>query len=129
EYLATKVSVEVVGETFVASGRVVTRSGWREVYDEAAEGGSGDDGAHQALPDMGEADPVTCPRAERKDAMTRPPPRFTEGTLIRAMENIHKFVSEPEHKKQLRDGDGIGTSATRAAIIADLRRREFLEAK
>jgi DNA topoisomerase-3 len=64
-----------------------------------------------------------------KDAKTKPPARFTEGTLIRAMENIHKFVSDPEHKKMLREGDGIGTSATRASIISELKRREFLETK
>jgi DNA topoisomerase-3 len=45
------------------------------------------------------------------------------------MENIHKFVAEAEHKKMLRDGDGIGTSATRASIISELKRREFMEAK
>lgn len=55
-------------------------------------------------------------------------PAFT-GTLIRAMENIHKFVTDPEHKKMLREGDGIGTSATRASIISELKRREFLETK
>lgn len=48
---------------------------------------------------------------------------------VRAMENIHKFVSDPEHKKMLREGDGIGTSATRASIIFELKRREFLETK
>jgi len=45
------------------------------------------------------------------------------------MENIHKYVTDSEHKKLLRDGDGIGTSATRASIISELKRREFLEVK
>jgi DNA topoisomerase-3 len=45
------------------------------------------------------------------------------------MENIHKFVSDAEHKKMLREGDGIGTSATRASIISELKRREFLAVK
>ncbi|WP_419611816.1 DNA topoisomerase, partial [Thiolapillus sp.] len=40
-----------------------------------------------------------------------------------------KYVTEPEHKKMLRDGDGIGTSATRASIISELKRREFLETR
>jgi DNA topoisomerase III len=64
-----------------------------------------------------------------RDAKTKPPARFTEGTLTRAMENIHKFVSDPEHKKMLREGDGIGTSATRASILSELKRREFLALK
>jgi DNA topoisomerase-3 len=78
---------------------------------------------------MKQGDAVTCTDATRKDAKTKPPARFTEGTLIRAMENIHKFVSDAEHKKMLREGDGIGTSATRASIISELKRREFLETK
>ena len=45
------------------------------------------------------------------------------------MEQIHKWVTDPEHKKLLREGDGIGTSATRAGILADLRSRQFLASR
>jgi len=129
EYMQTTVSVDVAGEAFAASGRVVTRAGWRQVYELAEEetGKNQDQEGSQALPAMGQGDPVTCVEATRNDAKTKPPARFTEGTLIRAMENIHRFVSDPEHKKMLRDGDGIGTSATRASIISELKRRQFLE--
>jgi DNA topoisomerase-3 len=71
-------------------------------------------------------DAVRCRKAERKDRRTKPPPRFTEGSLVRAMEQIHKWVKDTEHKKLLREGDGIGTAATRAAILSDLKRRAFL---
>nr|AAC64472.1 TraE [Klebsiella aerogenes] len=120
------------GENFAASGKVVTRNGWRDVYSQADEEGEkdeDDDSGTQALPSMAQGDAVTCTDATRKDAKTKPPARFTEGTLIRAMENIHKFVSDAEHKKMLREGDGIGTSATRASIISELKRREFLAVK
>lgn len=134
EYMSTVVGVDVSGETFRASGQVVTRNGWRDVYtvDEADEGGDGGDkdaSDSQTLPPMKQSDDVACLKAIRNDSKTKPPARFTEGTLQRAMENIHKFVSEAEHKKMLRDGDGIGTSATRASIISELKRREFLETK
>ena len=134
EYMSTVVGVDVSGETFRASGQVVTRNGWRDVYtvDEADEGGDGGDkdaSDSQTLPPMKQSDDVACLKATRNDSKTKPPARFTEGTLQRAMENIHKFVSEAEHKKMLRDGDGIGTSATRASIISELKRREFLETK
>jgi len=133
EYLSTTVTLDVTGETFEARGKVVTRNGWRDVYAEADEESEGDGeaegGENQSLPAMKTGDDVTCVKATRKDDKTRAPSRFTEGTLQRAMENIHKFVSEPEHKKMLRDGDGIGTSATRASIISELKRREFLELK
>lgn len=129
EYMQTTVGVEIAGENFAASGKVVTRNGWRDVYsqaDEEAEKDEDDDSGTLLLPSMTQGDAVSCTNATRKDAKTKPPARFTEGTLIRAMENIHKFVSDAEHKKMLREGDGIGTSATRASIISELKRREFL---
>ena len=134
EYMSTVVGVNVGCESFRASGQVVTCTGWRDVYtvDEADEGGEGGDkdaSDSQTLPQMKQGDDVACLKATRNDSKTKPPARFTEGTLQRAMENIHKFVTATEHKKMLRDGDGIGTSATRASIISELKRREFLETK
>ena len=131
EYMQTTVGVDVAGETFAASGKVVTKNGWRDVYDQADEDTDKeqDDSDSQRLPTMKRGDGVTCTDVSRKDSKTKPPQRFTEGSLTRAMENIHKFVADPEHKKMLREGDGIGTSATRASIIAELKRREFLIGK
>ncbi|HZZ03536.1 DNA topoisomerase 3 [Paraburkholderia sp.] len=132
EYLSTTVALDVAGERFEAKGKVVTRNGWRDVYaeaDEESEGDDASDGENQSLPAMKAGDDVACVKATRQDSKTKPPSRFTEGTLTRAMENIHKFVSDSEHKKMLREGDGIGTSATRASIISELKRREFLELK
>jgi len=131
EYMQTTVGVDVEGESFSASGKVVTHNGWRDVFQESDDENGKDleEGGSQCLPAMKNGDDVTCIQATRKDSKTKPPARFTEGTLIRAMENIHKFVSDPEHKKMLRDGDGIGTSATRASILSELKRREFLELK
>lgn len=132
EYMQTTVGVEIAGEKFAASGKVVTRNGWRDVYsqaDEESEKDEDDDSGTLVLPSMIQGDAVSCTDATRKDAKTKPPARFTDGTLIRAMENIHKFVSDAEHKKMLREGDGIGTSATRASIISELKRREFLAVK
>jgi len=140
EYLQTRVALEVAGETFTASGKTVTKNGWKEVYqqtdedeDKPAKGKAAsedeDNSGGQNLPAMSQGDSIQCSEAQRIDAKTKPPARFTEGTLIRAMENIHRFVQDPEHKKRLREGDGIGTSATRASIISELKRRTFLEAQ
>lgn len=130
EYMSTTVAVEFSGEKFRASGKTVTHKGWREVFDAHSEDREDqDESENQVLPMMARGDSVTCTQAARRDSKTKPPARFTEGTLIRAMENIHKYVTDPEHKKMLRDGDGIGTSATRASIISELKRREFLEPK
>jgi DNA topoisomerase-3 len=129
QYLSTKVGIDVAGVAFEAHGKTVTHNGWREVYLEEDEECDINEAEHQKLPPMTLHDEVMCLKATRQDSKTKPPSRFTEGTLQRAMENIHKFISDSEHKKMLRDGDGIGTSATRAAIISELKRRNFLEAK
>jgi len=130
EYMQTTVVAEIAHENFMAIGKVVTRNGWHDVYSQADEESEKEEESDsQPLPSMNQGDAVSCADAVRKDAKTKPPPRFAEGTLIRAMENIHKFVSGPEHKKMLREGDGIGTAATRASIISELKRREFLALK
>jgi len=130
EYMSTTVSVSIAGEQFRASGRVVIRNGWRDVYTfEDCDQKDKDESEEQLLPVMKQNDEVACLEAHRNDLKTKPPARFTEGTLQRAMENIHKFVNDDGQKKLLKDGDGIGTSATRAAIITELKRRDFLEPK
>ena len=74
---------------------------------------------------------LTCPnkKSELKKSVTKPPQRFTSSSLVQGMKEIHKYVKNPESKKQLKDVYGIGTEATRAAIIDDLIKRGFLEVK
>lgn len=130
EYQATKVLARVEGHAFQATGRVVTAMGWKEVFQTPEpEEESDDKEPNQALPAMRKGDRVDCAGVQVKDLKTKPPSRFTEGTLLKAMENIHKFVEDPEHKKLLKEGDGIGTPATRATILSELKRRTFLTTK
>lgn len=131
EYLSTTARVEVTGISFTAIGKVVTRNGWQDVFDpaEAEDDREKDETDKQQLPAMAQGDGISCIKAIRKDAQTKPLAHFTEGTLVRAMENIHANVVDLTHKKMLREGDGIGTSATRASIISELKRRGFLETK
>jgi DNA topoisomerase-3 len=128
EFLHTTATTEIVGERFSATGKVVTREGWRAVFGAARahDGGDEESSASQKLPPMQKGDQVVCANAERKDLKTKPPPRFTEGTLQVAMESIYKVVSDPEERRILHEEDGIGTPATRATIIAELKRRGFL---
>lgn len=135
EYLKTSVELDVAGERFVAHGNVVTKNGWKDAFgvdasSDSEEGESdGEDAGSQSLPSMKKSDEALCVKSVRRDSKTKPPARFNEGSLTQAMENIHKFVDDKEHKKMLRDGDGIGTSATRASIIEELKKRNFLADK
>jgi DNA topoisomerase-3 len=122
-YMATRVETTVEAERFVTTGKTVTDVGWRAVL----SGGYSDNEVE--LPSLAQGDAVVCASVSRKDAKTKPPNHYTEGTLIYGMENIHKMIVDPVQKKSLKDGDGIGTSATRASIITELKRRKYLRAK
>lgn len=66
---------------------------------------------------------------EVKDKMTTPPSHYTEATLLSAMENIHRLISDPKWKKMLKETAGLGTPATRAQIIESAVTHEYLERK
>lgn len=128
-YKQTKVLVSYAGELFSATGKQVVKSGWREIWghDEAEKKTVGEDSENNTnLPLMAKRDNVDFVSAEEKALTTKPPTRFTPGSLIEAMKEIHKYVKDPELKKQLKDVSGIGTEATRATIIAELQARKLL---
>lgn len=131
EYMSTEILLEVAGETFGVKGKTVTRKGWKSVYGSLADDDDApvDDDGDQALPPVKKGDPVSCAEAFLRPTKTKPPERYTEGTLVMAMANIHKYVTESEHKKILKEGDGIGTEATRASILTELKNKRFLETK
>lgn len=130
EYFNTTIVINIENETFETRGNTITQKGWKAIYDESIDNApENDDSASQDLPLIKEDSVLLCLKAHKQDAKTKPPARFTEGTLQRAMENIHQTIESAEHKKMLKEGDGIGTSATRASIISELIRREFIEAK
>ena len=126
---ATVVMVKCEGQTFRASGRVAGNQGWRVVYDgEIDEDEEDEKSDTQNLPMMKRGDPVKADKGELASKRTTPPAAFTDGTLISAMSEIHKFVTDPEIKKRLKENSGIGTEATRANILETLiRQRKFLQ--
>lgn len=119
-----------VGEhRFKANGRDPISSGWRVVYGAQADDDDAEKESDQSLPTMRKNDPVTVEKSDITSKRTKPPAHFTDGTLVEAMTNIHKFVTDPQVKKRLKENDGIGTGATRANIIETLMRRKFLQRK
>ena len=127
EYLACSIELRIATERFSAKGRLVTKPGWKVVTSAADEDKADDEG--QALPELKSGLQLPVSGIECEEERTKPPAAFTAGTLIRAMENIHHAVNDPQSKKFLKEGDGIGTPATRAAIIAELKRKKYLEVK
>ncbi len=79
------------------------------------------------MPDVHEDDGITASDINIKSQKTKPPARFTEGTLIEAMANVHRFIEDTQAKKTLKENEGIGTEATRAGIIETLKNRHLLE--
>ena len=124
-YDETVVEVKYKDETFTARGKVVKSLGWREFY--VAPKVKDEDETENLLPQMETGDDVTHKKSELKKSVTKPPARFTSSSLVQGMKDIHKYVKNPDAKKQLKDVYGIGTEATRAAIIDDLTQRGFLK--
>ena len=81
----------------------------------------------QTLPALKKGDVCDVRAVKGREDKTKPPQFFTEGTLIAAMENIWRSFDDPKGQAMLKEAGGIGTPATRAAIIAELRRKEYLE--
>jgi DNA topoisomerase III len=124
-YKQTRVEVRHAEETFTASGRIVTEAGWKELFGAETEDNKEEDSG--TLPAMQKGDEAAYIKATAEKKSTKPPPRFTAATLLAAMKEIHKYVKNPDLKKQLKDVAGIGTEATRATIIKELIDRGFLK--
>ena len=80
----------------------------------------------QVLPPVQNGELARVDTIELLEKKTRPPKRYTEGTLVRDMKDAGKFLTESSLKKVLRDTSGLGTSATRDSIIEALKQRDFI---
>jgi len=127
-YRQTTALLDVQGHAFRAVGRQPIELGWRAAFPEWQPAEEKGDEA-QLLPVLrdGEGTVLSDPVVEDKE--TRPPPRYNEGTLIDAMQNAWRFVTDETLRERLKDAKGIGTPATRAEIIRGLKAQEFLVAE
>lgn len=113
-------------DTFRTTGTVPVHPGWKAVY--GMNGEEEDDGKKDEsnLPAVAKGDAVKAESVTIKKQTTTPPDHFTEGELILAMNNIHRYVDNPEIKKRLKANSGIGTEATRSKIIEGIINRGFV---
>lgn len=121
------------GETFAASGKVVKSPGWKEVYENQNEEEETEDGElkDQRLPKLDKGQRLTIEKVSMTTGKTKPPARFTEATLLAAMENPVKFMESGDRQaaKTLGETGGLGTVATRADIIEKLFNSFLMEKK
>ena len=125
----TRVETTVAGHVFRTRGKLMLVPGWRGVYGEAAdaEGGSDEDeGREQQLPRLLHGEQAAVQEISSEAKETKPPRRYTGGSLLAAMETAGKLVDEEELREAMKDS-GIGTPATRAAIIERLLQVGYIE--
>lgn len=128
EYKTAAVVIECEQEIFKANGKVITKAGWRSIFNNEEEQEDKKDGEdeEQVFPEMKQGQNIHCQTGKYSEKKTAPPPRFNEGSLIKSMTNVHTLVSDPEQKKKLREKKGIGQEATRTGIIENLFKRTLL---
>lgn len=125
-YKAVSLVLSCQGETFKCNGRFVVDPGWKAIYVNANDNKPKNESPE--VPEIQEGTDVPVISVKGDERKTKPPIRFNEGSLIAAMENVHKYVDNADVKRILKDGLGIGTPATRATLISELKRREYLKA-
>lgn len=114
EFLITTRITRVENEPFKSEGKVMTNAGWLAVYGRELE--TEDD---RTLVPVQPDERVKTEQVEAIALQTKPPARYTEATLLSAMEGAGKFV-EDEELREAMSAKGLGTPATRAAIIEGL---------
>ena len=120
----TTVVTEVRGETFLSKGRVVLEAGWRALYPEGVGGKK--EKEPPVLPPIEAGQEWGVVKVGVKEGETKPPPRYSESALLGAMETAGKFVEDEELRQAMKES-GLGTPATRAAIIERLIKVGYVE--
>ncbi len=131
EYEETMLVGEIAGEVFYARGNRELQAGWKAVYDSQAEDEEEDELKKQNLPALRKDQQLSVSNIRMTEGKTKPPARFTEGTLLSAMENPVKYMqsNDKQMAKTLGETGGLGTVATRADIIDKLFSSFLLEKK
>ncbi len=129
-YEQTTLEGEVSGELFTARGKTVLSKGWKAAYEgmdmEDEEEGDEEERS-QSLPKLAVGDMLKVTKLEIKKGKTPPPSRYTEGTLLTAMEFAGKTVTDQAMREAINTTGGLGTPATRADIIEKLFAVNYIE--
>jgi DNA topoisomerase-3 len=125
----TRIETTVAEHIFRTRGKVMLVPGWRGVYGEEADAErpeDEDEGREQRLPKLVRDETSSVEKVASEEKETKPPRRYSEGALLAAMETAGKLVDDDELREAMKDS-GIGTPATRAAIIERLLQVGYIE--
>ncbi len=126
EYTAITLQASIEGHIFGAKGRQVISKGWRALYEREVD--EAEEEEDQNLPALSRGDVIKVNAVIKNSLMTKPPTRFTEATLLSAMEKPYQYVAvDKDSAKTLGETGGIGTVATRADIIEKLYNMYYIE--
>ncbi|HEB11928.1 MAG TPA: DNA topoisomerase III [Spirochaetales bacterium] len=124
-YQSITITTRAAGEHFVSRGIQVIDRGWRKI-ENPEEKEEEEERSLQNLAAVGKGDTFKVLSAVVRQGFTKPPSRYTEGTLLDAMENAGRFIADRELRRSLAGG-GLGTAATRAEIIEKLLSNYYIE--
>lgn len=116
-YQTMTVQTEAGGELFVSKGKSYSSLGWRQVESQPED---------RSLPALQKGAEVKTVEVKAREGQTKPPPRYSEASLLGAMETAGREIDDPELRRQMRER-GLGTPATRAQIIERLLQVEYVE--
>ena len=126
EFQVTTRFTEVSGHQFKTEGKVMTNPGWLAIYGkEASTDSDKDDNTGGNLVPVAKGEKVQTEKVTANGLVTKPPARYTEATLLSAMEGAGKLIDDDELRDAMA-GKGLGTPATRAAIIEGLLGERYL---
>ena len=124
EFLQVNINADIDGQLFTASGRQLLHEGWKSLeadsQDKDDENDNDEENNSAPLPQTSEGENGSCNNINLLEKKTKAPARFTEATLLKAMNTVYLYVLNSEIKKILKETDGIGTAATQAGIIKEL---------
>lgn len=120
EYEEIRLTMTIGGETFTAKGKRVLSQGWKAAYNRSFQLEEDEDEQTQNLPELSQGQKLKVESVALKPGKTSPPARYTEATLLSAMEHPSGQVSDQNLSRILEETSGLGTPATRADIIEKL---------
>ncbi|MCX7746134.1 MAG: DNA topoisomerase III [Clostridia bacterium] len=130
QYEQTTVKVSVKGELFYAKGKIIKSKGWKAVYEgQKNMDDESEEEQDQSLPEVKKGQFLKLDAVQAYNGKTKPPARYTEATLLTAMEHPGKFIENEALREAMDKTSGLGTPATRADIIEKLFNSFYVERK